>query len=67
MGQRVFGLSRFPKQAAAYADYAVVPAGDLVPTPDMLTDIDAGALPLAGLTAWQRSSMKPERNPETGS
>jgi NADPH:quinone reductase-like Zn-dependent oxidoreductase len=52
-GDRVFGMARFPREGAAYAQYAVVPAADLVPTPDTLTDAAAAALPLAAMTAWQ--------------
>ena len=51
-GDRVFALSRFPREAAAYAEFVVVPADELARTPDALTDVEAGALPLAGLTAW---------------
>ena len=53
VGQRVFGLSRFPKQAAAYAEYATVPAGELAIVPNGMSDAEAGAMPLAALTAWQ--------------
>lgn len=53
VGDRVFGMPRFPKQAAAYAEYAVAPADELAVVPDELDDIHAGALPLAGLTAFQ--------------
>lgn len=53
VGDRVFGMARFPQQAAAYAQYAVVPADDLVRTPDSVADEQAAALPLAALTAWQ--------------
>ena len=52
-GARVFGFASFPRPAGAYAQYAVVPAGDLVPTPDTVDDVQAAALPLAALTAWQ--------------
>jgi len=52
-GDRVFGMARFPHEGAAYAQYAIVPAIDLVPTPDTLTDAAAAALPLAAMTAWQ--------------
>jgi NADPH:quinone reductase-like Zn-dependent oxidoreductase len=54
VGDRVFGMSRFPYQAAAYAQFAIVAAADLVPTPDQLSDENAAALPLASLTAWQQ-------------
>ena len=53
VGDRVFGMPRFPAAAQAYAELVVAPAGDLARTPDALTDVQAGALPLAGLTAWQ--------------
>jgi NADPH:quinone reductase-like Zn-dependent oxidoreductase len=52
-GDRVFALSKFPTQAAAYADYAVAAANELVATPASVTDEAAAALPLAALTAWQ--------------
>ena len=52
-GDRVFGMPRFPKQAAAYAEYVTSPSRQLARIPDGLGDIEAGALPLAGLTAWQ--------------
>lgn len=53
VGDRVYGMARFPHPGAAYARYAIVPAVDLVPTPDTLTDAAAAALPLAAMTAWQ--------------
>jgi NADPH:quinone reductase-like Zn-dependent oxidoreductase len=53
LGDRVFGMARFPLEGAAYAQYAVVPAVDLALTPDTLTDAAAAALPLAAMTAWQ--------------
>jgi NADPH:quinone reductase-like Zn-dependent oxidoreductase len=53
VGDRVFGMPRFPGGAAAYAEYAVAPADELARVPQGLDDIHAGALPLAGLTAWQ--------------
>ena len=52
-GDRVFGMAAFPRPAGAYAQHAVVPAADLVPTPAALSDVQAAALPLAALTAWQ--------------
>jgi len=52
-GDRVFGMPRFPHQAAAYAEYVTSPSRQLARIPDGLGDVEAGALPLAGLTAWQ--------------
>ncbi|HTS73283.1 MAG TPA: NADP-dependent oxidoreductase [Gaiellaceae bacterium] len=53
VGERVFGMPRFPEEAAAYAEYVAAPADELARIPDGLSDVEAGALPLAGLTAWQ--------------
>ena len=52
-GDRVFGMPRFPREAAAYAEYVTSPSRQLAPIPDALGDAEAAALPLAGLTAWQ--------------
>jgi NADPH:quinone reductase-like Zn-dependent oxidoreductase len=53
IGERVAAFSNFPAQAAAYAQYAVVAADQLVSVPGTVTDEAAAALPLAALTAWQ--------------
>ncbi len=53
VGDRVVGLSRYPAEAAANAELAVASADELVGTPEALTDAEAAAIPLAGLTAWQ--------------
>jgi NADPH:quinone reductase-like Zn-dependent oxidoreductase len=52
-GDRVFGMPRFPHEAAAYAEFVTSPSRQLARTPDELSDVEAAALPLAGLTAWQ--------------
>jgi NADPH:quinone reductase-like Zn-dependent oxidoreductase len=52
-GDRVFGMPRFPREAAAYAEYVTSPSRQLARIPDGLSDVEAAALPLAGLTAWQ--------------
>lgn len=52
-GDRVFGMPRFPREAAAYAEYVTSPSRQLARTPDALRDEEAAVLPLAGLTAWQ--------------
>ncbi|MEU8922409.1 NADP-dependent oxidoreductase [Kitasatospora sp. NPDC048545] len=52
-GDEVFGMPLFPRQAGAYAEYAVAPARHLARKPAALTHVEAAALPLAALTAWQ--------------
>ncbi|MET9730335.1 NADP-dependent oxidoreductase [Streptomyces sp. NPDC006458] len=52
-GDEVFGMPVFPRQAGAYAEYVVAPARHLAPKPASLTHVEAAALPLAALTAWQ--------------
>jgi NADPH:quinone reductase-like Zn-dependent oxidoreductase len=53
VGDRVFGMPRFPREAAAYAEYVTSPSRQLARIPDGMSDVEAGGLPLAGLTAWQ--------------
>ncbi|MFE0173218.1 NADP-dependent oxidoreductase [Streptomyces sp. NPDC059002] len=53
VGDEVFGMPRFPHPAGAYAEYVAAPARHFAPRPKGLTHIQAGALPLASLTAWQ--------------
>ncbi|MFD0361349.1 NADP-dependent oxidoreductase [Nocardia sp. GCM10030253] len=53
VGAEVFGMPLFPKAAGAYAEYLVAPADELAFKPRALSMSEAGALPLAGLTAWQ--------------
>lgn len=53
VGDRVFGMPRFPGRANAYAEYVVAGSREVARTPDGISDIEAGALPLAVLTAWQ--------------
>jgi NADPH:quinone reductase-like Zn-dependent oxidoreductase len=52
-GDRVFGMPRFPAEAACYAEYVASPSRQLASVPEGATDVEAAALPLAGLTAWQ--------------
>lgn len=53
VGDRVFGMPRFPHEAGAYAEYITAPARQLARIPSALGDVEAAALPMAGLTAWQ--------------
>ncbi|HEU4553356.1 MAG TPA: NADP-dependent oxidoreductase [Chitinophaga sp.] len=52
-GDRVFGLSRFPEPANAYAQFAVVQEQEFARIPDNISDNVAGGTPLAALTAWE--------------
>lgn len=53
VGDRVFGMPRFPRPADAYAEYVVAGSREVALIPDGIGDIEAAAVPLAGLTAWQ--------------
>ena len=52
-GDAVFGMLPYPHGAGAYADFAVGPARAFVRKPAVIDHVQAGALPLAALTAWQ--------------
>ncbi|MCK9904584.1 NADP-dependent oxidoreductase [Frankia sp. Cpl3] len=55
-GDEVFGLLRFPTTIEAskgYAEYTTAPAADLARKPAALDHVQAAAVPMAGLTAWQ--------------
>ncbi|MFD6872971.1 MULTISPECIES: NADP-dependent oxidoreductase [unclassified Streptomyces] len=52
-GDEVFGMPLFPRQAGAYAEYVVAPARHFARKPVSLDHVQAAALPLAALTAWQ--------------
>ena len=52
-GDEVFGLLWFPRQAGAYGEYVTAPARQFARKPAGLGMVEAGALPMAGLTAWQ--------------
>ncbi|MFC5749766.1 NADP-dependent oxidoreductase [Actinomadura rugatobispora] len=52
-GDAVFGMLKYPQGAGAHAEYVSAPSRYFVPKPENLDHIQAAALPLAGLTAWQ--------------
>lgn len=52
VGDAVYGLIDFDRDGAA-ADFVTVPVTGLAPKPRDVTDVEAAALPLAALTAWQ--------------
>ena len=51
-GEEVYALTPFDRDGVA-AEYSVVPADVLAPKPSRLSHIEAAALPMGGLTAWQ--------------
>lgn len=53
VGDRVFGMLPFPYAMGAYAEYVTGPARAFVPIPDGVSAVDAAAVPLAGITAYQ--------------
>jgi len=52
-GDRVYALAAFPAVAHTLAEYAIVAAADLAPIPSTWSTAQAGAAPLAVLTAFQ--------------
>jgi NADPH:quinone reductase-like Zn-dependent oxidoreductase len=51
-GEEVYALTPFDRDGVA-AEYAVVPADVLAPKPRRLRHVEAAALPMGELTAWQ--------------
>ncbi|MFJ5232525.1 NADP-dependent oxidoreductase [Kitasatospora sp. NPDC088391] len=52
-GDQVFGMLPYPHGVGAHAEYATGPARAFVRRPAAVDTVQAGALPLAALTAWQ--------------
>jgi NADPH:quinone reductase-like Zn-dependent oxidoreductase len=53
VGDEVYGMPLFPRQAGGYAEYVAAPSRMFAHKPASLDHAHAAALPLAGLTAWQ--------------
>ncbi|SIO02511.1 NADP-dependent oxidoreductase [Salinivibrio sp. ES.052] len=53
VGDRVAGMIGFPTDGGGYSQYVVADAGRLSTVPPSVPMVDAAAVPLAGLTAWQ--------------
>jgi len=53
VGDQVFGMPWFPRQAGGYAEYVTAPSRQFAAAPAGLEPVASAALPLAGLTAWQ--------------
>lgn len=52
-GDEVFGLLSYPFGHGAHAEYVAAPAAWFAPKPASLDHVQAAALPLVSLTAWQ--------------
>jgi NADPH:quinone reductase-like Zn-dependent oxidoreductase len=52
-GDEVYGMPWFPREAGAYAEYVTAPSRQFARKPRSIGHIEAAALPLAALTAWQ--------------
>ncbi|NUY56849.1 MULTISPECIES: NADP-dependent oxidoreductase [unclassified Salinivibrio] len=53
VGDRVAGMIGFPTEGGGYSQYVAADAGLLSTVPPSVPMVDAAAVPLAGLTAWQ--------------
>jgi len=55
IGDEVYSMVRFPSfgLSKAYAEYVSVPASEIALKPAGINHIQAAAVPMAGLTAWQ--------------
>ncbi|MFF2040994.1 NADP-dependent oxidoreductase [Kitasatospora sp. NPDC058170] len=53
VGDEVFGMLPYPYGVGSFAEYVSAPARALVRKPAGVDHVQAGALPLAALTAWQ--------------
>jgi NADPH:quinone reductase-like Zn-dependent oxidoreductase len=53
VGDAVFGMPWFPRQAGGYAEFVTGPSRQFAHRPAGLSEVEAAGLPLAGLTAWQ--------------
>ncbi len=52
VGDQVYAYSNIARQGA-YAEYAVVSAGEVARKPKTVDFVNAASIPLAGITAWQ--------------
>lgn len=52
-GDLVYGMPKFPRAAGGYAEYVAAPSRQFARAPGNLSPLEAAALPLAALTAWQ--------------
>ncbi|MBO0793115.1 MAG: NADP-dependent oxidoreductase [Ktedonobacteraceae bacterium] len=52
-GDAVYGMVRFPHGGKGYAEYTTAPVTDLARKPATIDHLQAAAVPMAALTAWQ--------------
>jgi NADPH:quinone reductase-like Zn-dependent oxidoreductase len=53
IGDAVFGMPWFPRQAGGYSEFVTAPSRQFAHRPARLSEIEAAGLAVAGLTAWQ--------------
>jgi len=53
VGDAVYGMVRFPEPGGTYAEYVTAPTAHVRHKPDAVDFLQAAALPLVSLTAWQ--------------
>ncbi|MEL3944284.1 NADP-dependent oxidoreductase [Streptomyces sp. LNU-CPARS28] len=53
VGDEVFGMPFFPRAANGYSEYVAVPSRQVARKPTTVDHVQAAAIPLAALTAWQ--------------
>lgn len=56
-GDQVLGFLNFPNPARCLAEYVVADMAHICPKPENVSFIEAGAIPLAGITAWQALAL----------
>jgi len=62
-GDEVFGMAGFPRLLGAYAEFIAAPARHFVRKPAGIDHVQAAALPLVSLTAWQAFVDRAELRP----
>ncbi|TQF01793.1 NADP-dependent oxidoreductase [Kitasatospora acidiphila] len=53
VGEEVYGMPFFPREAGGHAEYVATPSRQVARKPAGIDHVHAAALPLAALTAWQ--------------
>ncbi|MET9352070.1 NADP-dependent oxidoreductase [Streptomyces sp. NPDC006617] len=62
-GDEVFGMLSYPFGHGSHAEYVTAPARTFTPKPSGIDHVQAGALPLVSLTAWQALVERAEVRP----